>query len=149
MEAPTKNLLQSKSSIIAIWRYSSDTSCKKKWNFQKENLLLCLTVCTIFKTFRPKASKSSQISLSKPEKEIGSTKWKDNLSILYYNDITEHSKSQISVTFCFEGNKFCTSSIKNLNYTIISWSLQKLSTLIIAKLSTSTRTDITLKACVK
>ena len=50
------------------------------------------------------ASKCIQIPLLKPKVEIGSTRSKDNLFALYYNDIIEHPDRQIRLLFRF-GNK--------------------------------------------
>ena len=100
------------------------------------------------KTF-DQASKCIQIPLPKPKVEIGSTKSKDNLFPLYYNDIIEHPNRQIRLPFRFGNNNSCVFSLKNLNYTVINLSLQKLSTLTIVKFTISTRTDITLQTSVK
>ena len=77
------------------------------------------------------ARKCIQITLPKPKVEIGSTKSKDNLFALYYNDIIEHPIRQIRLSFRFgnnnssvfslkmfeiHGNQFILTEIVNLNY---------------------------------
>ena len=56
------------------------------------------------KTF-DQAIKCIQIPLPKPKVEIGSTKPKDNLFVHYYNDIIEHPKRRIRLSFRFGNNK--------------------------------------------
>ena len=63
------------------------------------------------KTF-DQTSKCIQIPLPKPKVEIGSTKSKDNLFALYYNDIIEHPNRQIRLPFRFRNNSSCVISIK-------------------------------------
>ena len=63
------------------------------------------------KTF-DNASKCIQISPPKPEVEIGPTKSKDNLFAQYYNDIIQHPKRQIRLSFRFRNNNSCVFSIK-------------------------------------
>ena len=58
------------------------------------------------KTF-DQASKCIQIPLPKPKVEVGSTKSKDNLFTHYYNDIIEHPKRQIRLSFRFGNHNSC------------------------------------------
>ena len=58
------------------------------------------------------ANKVSQIPLPKPKFEIGFTKAKDELLSHCYKDIVEHLNRQIRISFRFEKNKTCVSSIK-------------------------------------
>ena len=58
------------------------------------------------------ANKCIQISLPKPKVEFGFTKSKDNLFVHYYNDLIEHPKRQIRLSFRFGNNKSCVFSMK-------------------------------------
>ena len=58
------------------------------------------------------ASKCIQIPLPKPKVEIGSTKSKDNLFVHHYNDIIEHPKRQIRLSFRFGNKNSCVFSLK-------------------------------------
>ena len=83
--------------------------------------LTCLvdSLCNFLKTI-DQASKCIQFSLRKPKVGIGSTKSKDNLFTLYYNDIIEHPNRQIRLSFRFETTILASSPSKNLNYTAIN-----------------------------
>ena len=84
-------------------------------------------------------------SITEPEIEIASTKSKDDFYVHYYKDIIKHPNGQFRLSLRFGYNNSCVfSSSENLNYTVISIYFQKLSTLTIAKLRASTRTDIEL-----
>ena len=63
------------------------------------------------KTF-DQASKCIQIPLPKPKVDIGSTKWKDNLFALHFNDINEHPNRQIRLSFRFGNNNSCVLCLK-------------------------------------
>ena len=58
------------------------------------------------------ASKCTQIPLPKPKVEIGSTKSKDNLFALYYNDTIEYPNRQIHLSFRFGNYNSCVFSIE-------------------------------------
>ena len=77
------------------------------------------------------ASKCIQIPLPKPKVEIVSTKLKETLFTLYYNDITEHPNRQIRLSsrygnnisyvisiekFEIHGNQFILTDIVNLSH---------------------------------
>ena len=110
--------------------------------------LTCLvdSLRDFLKTF-DQSSNCIQYPLPEPKVEIGSTKSKDNLFADYYNDIIEHPKRQIGLSFRF--GKKTNFHLNHLNYTVVNFFLQKLSTLTIAKFTISTRTDITLQTSVK
>ena len=63
------------------------------------------------KTF-DQASKCIQIPLPKPKVEIGSTKSKDNLFALRYNDIIEHPNRPFCLSFRFGDKNSCVFSLK-------------------------------------
>ena len=58
------------------------------------------------------ASKEIHIPQTVPKIEIGSTKSKDNLFAHFYNDMIEHPKRQIRLSFWFGNNNSCVFSIK-------------------------------------
>ena len=58
------------------------------------------------------ACKCTQRPLPKPKIEIGSTKSNNNLFLHYYNDIIEHPKRQIRLSFRYGNNISCVFSIK-------------------------------------
>ena len=62
------------------------------------------------------ANKVSQIPLPKPKFEIGFTKAKDELFSHCYEDIVEHLKRQIRISFRFEKNNTCVFSIKKFEH---------------------------------
>ena len=62
------------------------------------------------------ANKVSQIPLPKPKFEIGFTKAKDELFSHCYKDIVEHLNRQIRISFRFEKNNTCVSSIKKFEH---------------------------------
>ena len=95
------------------------------------------------------ANKVSQIPLPKPKFEIGFIKAKNELFSHCYKDIAEHLNRQIPISFRFEKNSTCVSSIKNLNITVTNSFLQKLSTWVTAKSIISTRIDFLLLTSVK
>ena len=99
------------------------------------------------KTF-DQASKYIQI-LAKPKVEIGSAKSKDNLFAHYYNDIIEHKKDRVVYHSDLGTTILAFFPSKSLSYTASNLFLQKLSALIIVKITISTRTDITLQTIVK
>ena len=74
------------------------------------------------------AHKVSQIPLPKLKFEVGYTKRKDALLSFCYKDIVERLNRQIRLSFRFEKNKTVSFPSKNLNNTVISSFLQKLST---------------------
>ena len=76
---------------------------------------------------------------------------KSNVNIFarYYKDNIEKSNRQIRLPFRFGNNNSCVFSFKTLIYTVINLFLQKLTNLIIAKFTISTRTDITLQTSLK
>ena len=65
-----------------------------------------------FLKFYDKDSECLQVSLPKPKNEVRSTKSKDNLFAHYYNDINEHPKRQIRLSFRFRNKKYCVFSIE-------------------------------------
>ena len=75
--------------------------------------LTCLinSLRDFLKTF-DHASKCIQIPLPKPKVEIGSTKSQENLLAHHYNDIIEHPKRQICLSFRFRNSNFCVLSVK-------------------------------------
>ena len=118
-------------------------------NISKRELTCLVDILRDFlKTF-DHASKCIQIPLPKPKVEIGSTKSEDNLFAHYYNDTTEHPNSQIRLSFRLETTILAYFLPENLNYRAINLFLLKLSTLIIAKVTISTRTDFILQTSVK
>ena len=58
------------------------------------------------------ASKCLQYHLTKPKVEIEYTNSKDNLFAHYCDDIIEHPKRQIRLSFRFGNNNFCVFSIE-------------------------------------
>ena len=117
-------------------------------NILKRDLIsLAHSLRDLLKTF-DHASNFIQVPLEKSKIEIGSTKSKDNLFAHYYNDIIEHPNRQIRLSCLSGNNNSCVFLIKILNHTAINLFLQKLSTLTIAKITISTRTDITLQTSV-
>ena len=81
-------------------------------NISKRELIsLVNNLRDFFKTF-DQASKCIQIPQPKPKIEIGSTKSKDNLFAHQYNDIIEHPKRQIRLSFRFGNNNSCVLSLK-------------------------------------
>ena len=118
-------------------------------NISKRDLT-CLVdnLRNFLKTF-DQASKCIQDPPPKPKVEIGSTKSKDNLFALYYNDTNEHPNRQIRLSIRFGNNNSCVFSFKGFEYAAFNLLLQKLSTLTIAKFTMSTSTDITLQTSVK
>ena len=70
---------------------------------KKELIFLVESLRDFIKTF-DNASKCTQIPLPKLKVEIGSTKSKDNLFVLYYNDLNEHPNRQIRLSFRFRHN---------------------------------------------
>ena len=91
------------------------------------------------------ANKLSQIPLPKPKFEIGFTEAKDKLLSHCYKDIVEHLNRQTQLSFRFE-KKTRRASLpsKCLNIRVMNSFLQKLSTWVTAKSSTSTRIDFLL-----
>ena len=77
--------------------------------------LTCLVdnLLDFLKTF-DQASKCMQIPLPKHKVEIGSKKSKDNLFAHHYNDIIEHPKRQIRLSFRFGNNNSCVFSLKKI-----------------------------------
>ena len=143
-----------KSFAIKLFQFC-DLKTQQRFILQKEvNIskreLTCLadSLSDFLKTF-DHASKCIQIPLPKPKVESGSTKSKDNLFAPYYNDIIEHPNRQLRLSFRFGNNNSCLFFIKSLNYTATNLLLQKMSSLTVAKFTTSTRTDITLQIGVK
>ena len=117
-------------------------------NVSKREISSLVDSLSDFLKFLDKESNCLQFALLKPKYEIGSTKSKDNLFARYNKDVFEFRKRQIHLPCRFQNTiPACFPSIR-LNYMAINLFLQKLSTLTIAKLTTSTRTDITLPASV-
>ena len=102
------DIAQSQHRIVRVSRGSNKKSFAIKlfefWNLKTQqryilqeevNISKRELTCLVFnlrdflKTFH-QASKCIQIPLPKPKVEIGSTKSKDNLFVLHYNDIIEH-----------------------------------------------------------
>ena len=60
------------------------------------------------------ASKCIQMPLPQPIFEIGSRKSEDNIFAHYYNDITEHPKRQVRLSFRFGNNSSYVFSIRKV-----------------------------------
>ena len=91
------------------------------------------------------ANKMSQVTLPKPNFEIGFTKTKDELFSHCCKDIAEHLNRQIQLTFRFETKtRLASFPSKSLNIKVINSFLQKLSTWVTAKSNISTRIDFLL-----
>ena len=118
---------------------------KEEVNISKKEIESLLDSLGEFLKASDKANKVSQISLPKPNFEIGYTKAKHERFSHCYKDIVEHLNRQIRKSFRFEKNKTCVFSTKNLNITVINSLLQKLSTWITAKSYISTRIDFCLQ----
>ena len=73
------------------------------------SLIICLR--DFLKSFDD-ASKCIPIPLQKPKVEIRSTKSKDNIFGLYFNDTIEHANRQNVLPFRFGNNRTCDFSIK-------------------------------------
>ena len=95
------------------------------------------------------ASRCIQTPLPKLKVEIGSTKSKVNLFAHYYNDVIEYRNRQIRLSFCFGTKISCIFFIKKCQLHGNLFFLPKLSTLTMAKVTISTRTDNRLQASVK
>ena len=81
-------------------------------NISKRELTCLVDILRDFlKTF-DQASKCIQIPLPKPKVETGSKKSNDNLFVHHYNDIIEHPKRQIRLSFRFGNNNSCVFSLK-------------------------------------
>ena len=123
-------------------------------NISKRELTCLVDNLSDFLKNFDQASKCIQIPLPNPKvlpnlKEIGSTQSKTvslliiitiSLNIQIENFVY-HSNLETTILACFPS--------KSLNYTAINLFLQKLSTLTMAKLTISTRADITLQTNVK
>ena len=93
------------------------------------------------KIFLKNASKCLLIPRQKPEIELGSTKSKDNLFVHHCRDIKSYVKVNKFVQLTLLETLFLASlPSRNLNYIAINLVLKKLSTLFIAKFTTTTRT---------
>ena len=79
--------------------------------FKRELTCLVDNLRDFLKTF-DQASKWIQIPLPRPKVEIGSTKSNDNIFSQHYNDIIEHPKRQIRLSFRFGNNNSCLFSLK-------------------------------------
>ena len=145
-----------KSSAIKLFQFC-DLKTRQRYSLQEavnncKRELTCVVdkLRDFLKTF-DQASKCIQIPLLKPKVEIGSTKSKDNLFALHYNDIIEHPNRQIRLSFRFGNHNSCVFSLKKVELQGNQFLLteKKLSTLTIVKFKISTRTDFTLQASVK
>ena len=85
---------------------------REEVNISKREVTCLVDNLRNFLKFFDQASKCIQIPLPKPKVEIGSTKWKDNVSAHLYNDITEHPNRQIRLSFRFGNNNSCVFSLK-------------------------------------
>ena len=85
---------------------------REEVNISKRELT-CLvdSLRDLLKTF-DHAGKGIQSPLPKPKVEMGSTKPIDNLSAHYSNEIIEHPKRQIRLSFRFGNKKSCVFSIQ-------------------------------------
>ena len=106
-----------KSIAIKLFQFC-DLKTQQRYILQEEvNIskreLTCLVdiLRDILKTF-DQISKCIQFPLPKPKFEIGSTKSKDNLFVHLYNDVIEHPKRQIRLSFRFGKNNYCVFSLK-------------------------------------
>ena len=106
-----------KSFAIKLFQFC-DLKTQQRYILQEEVIiskreLTCLVdnLRDFLKTF-DQASKRIQIPLPKPKIEIGSKNSKDNLFAHYYNDIIEHPKRQIRLSFRFGNNNSCIFSLK-------------------------------------
>ena len=81
-------------------------------NISKRELTCLVDNLRDFLKTSDQASKCIQIPLPKPKVEIRSTKSKDNLFVHHYNDIIEHPKRQIRLSFRFGNNNSCVFSLK-------------------------------------
>ena len=104
---------------------------------QRELTCLVDNLRELLKTF-DQASKCIQIPLQNAKVEIGPTKTKNNLVAHYYNDINEHPKRQIGLSFRFENNNSRVFSLKSFQLDGNHILLKKLSTLTIVKLTLQT-----------
>ena len=148
-DAPTKSLLHSICPNFTSKRHSSVIASKKKWKSPNENSVFKSKVCTTsskllitratvykfhYQNPKPRSDIQSQITIFllitiKVTLQIQTDKF----------DYRAHLETTILAPF----------PSKSLNYRAINWSLQKLSTLTIAKFTTSTRTDVAFRTSVK
>ena len=85
---------------------------KEEVNISKRELTCLVDNLRDFLKTYDQTSKCIKIPLPKSKVEIGSTKSKDNLFARYYNDIIEHPKRQIRLSFRFGNNHSCVCSLK-------------------------------------
>ena len=143
-----------KSFAIKLFQFG-DLKTQQRYILQEEvNIskreLTCLvdSLRDFLKTF-DQASKCIQIPLPKPKVEIGSTKSK-TISLLVTIRISLNIRiDKFVYRSDLKTNNSCNFPSKSLKYTAIKLFSQKVSTLTIAKLTISTRTDITLQTSVK
>ena len=109
--------MHSKSLFFAIQSCSNDSFSRKKSAFPKTKFESLLDSLGDFPKAFDQANKVSQFPLPKPKFEIGFTKAKDELFSHCYKDIVELFNRQIRISFRFEKNKTCVSSIRKFeNY---------------------------------
>ena len=84
-------------------------------NISRRELIGLVDTPRDFRKTVDQASKCIQIPLPKLKFEFGSTRSKDNLFALYYNDIIEHPNRQIHLSFRFGNNNSCVSSLKKFD----------------------------------
>ena len=121
-------------------------SSKKIGEFPKENSVLWSTVCSVFSNFMIKRASVHKLHYLNPNAgiEIGSKKSKDRFSAHYYKFIIDHLNGIFRLSLRFQNNNSCNFSIKNFEIQGNQFVQTK-----VAKVTTSTRTDITLQTIVK
>ena len=107
----------SRSFAIKLFQFCSLKSqqryiLQEEVNISKRKLTSLVGSLRDFRKTFDHASKCIQIPLPMPKIAIGSTKSKDNPFAHYYNDIIEHLKRQIRLSFRFGNNNSCVFSIK-------------------------------------
>ena len=113
-------------------------------NFSKRELIFLVDSLRDFLKMFDKACRCLKFPWPIFKIERESSNSKSNLSARYYNDFVEHPIRQLRVSFQLENNNSRVFSIKKFELHDNQFIL-KLLTLTIAKFTTSTRTDNTLK----
>ena len=148
-KAPTKNLLQSSCSNLAIWRHNSVISSENKLFFSRENWVHWSTVWATFSKFwSSEKVLTDSITETQKSNKINKVKRKSLCSIILLR-LWKSGKISFGCRSDLETTHFSSFRPGSLSYTVISPYLLKASILINERFVTSTGIDITLQTGVK
>ena len=137
--------------VVPVLRYKDTATLypPRKSEYLQENSLLWSTVCAIFAKLLITLASVYRYPLRSPKLKLDLQNRKIIFLLITITISLNNQIDKFAYRSDFETTILAYFPSKSLNYTAINFFSQNMSTLTIAKFTTSTRTDLTLQTCVK